>query len=153
MVRRLLELLACTLLVCGLAASAQADRAHPRWAGGAVQIRGYDTTAYFRSGKPAKGQAGHVVKWNSGTWHFATPQEAAQFKAAPSTFTPRFGAYCTGGLSQKHVVNGNPTIWRLYKGRLYMFYAHAGARRFDRNPEGVIAAARAYAKTVGIEEN
>ncbi len=140
-------------LVFAVALQAQADNKYPRWAGGTVQIRGYDTTAYFQAGRPATGQAGNTVKWNGGTWHFRTPQEAAVFTSAPSSFTPRFGAYCTGGLSQQHVVNGNPTIWRLYKGRLYMFYAHAGARRFDKNPEGVIAAARAYATTVGIVEN
>lgn len=133
--------------------SAFGSGSYPRWAGGDLQIRGYDTTAYFSVKKPAKGKAAHVVKWKSGTWHFKNAKEAARFKANPSAYTPRFGAYCTGGLSQQHVVNGNPTIWRMHKGKVYMFYAHAGARRFDKDPEGVISAARAYAKTVGIIEN
>lgn len=126
---------------------------YARWAGGGVQIRGYDTTAYFKASKPVVGDTGNTVKWKGGTWRFRTAKEAALFRANPAAFTPRFGAYCTGGLSQSHVVNGNPTIWRLHKGRLYLFYARAGAQRFDKNPEGVIAAARAYAKTIGIEEN
>ena len=139
--------------VCVLSLTGQAQSPYPRWAGGSLQIRGYDTTAYFQAGQATRGTASHQVKWNGGTWQFRSAKEAAQFKASPARFTPRFGAYCTGGLSQQHVVNGNPTIWRMHKGRVYLFYAQAGARRFDRNPEGVIAAARAYAKTVGIKEN
>ena len=153
MIRGLPNVFAAFLVLVAAAGLAQAENKYARWAGGDLQIRGYDTTAYFQTGKPATGTAGNVVKWQGGTWHFRTAQEAALFKASPSKFTPRFGAYCTGGLSQRHVVNGNPKIWRLHKGRLYMFYAHAGARRFDKDPEGVIAAARAYAKTVGIQEH
>ena len=139
--------------VWAMSLTVHAQGQYPRWAGGSLQIRGYDTTAYFQAGQAARGASSHQVKWNGGTWHFRSAKEAAAFKASPSRFTPRFGAYCTGGLSQQHVVNGNPTIWRMYKGRVYLFYAQAGARRFDRDPAGVIAAARAYAKTVGIKEN
>ena len=153
MVRRLFGVFSLVSLVLALSLPVHAQGQYPRWAGGGLQIRGYDTTAYFKAGQATRGQAGNQVKWNGGTWHFRSAKDAAAFKASPARFTPRFGAYCTGGLSQQHVVNGNPTIWRMHKGRLYLFYAQAGARRFDRNPEGVIAAARAYAKTVGIKEN
>lgn len=153
MTDRFLGALAAALCLLALGQAALAERAYPRWAGGALQIRGYDTTAYLGRGKAVKGETRHEVKWQGGTWHFKSAEEAARFKASPAAFTPRFGAYCTGGLSQNHVVNGNPTIWRVHKGRVYLFYARAGARRFDRDPEGTIAAARAYAKTVGIKEN
>ena len=153
MTDRMFRAFMAAVCLVALGQAALAEQAYPRWAGGALQIRGYDTTAYLGQGKAVKGQTGHAVKWNGGTWHFKDARQAARFKATPAAFTPRFGAYCTGGLSQSHVVNGNPTIWRVHKGRVYLFYARAGARRFDRDPEGVIAAARAYAKTVGIEEN
>lgn len=132
---------------------AVADGTYARWAGGDLQIRGYDTTAYVKKGRPSAGGAAHVVNWNGGTWRFETAAEKAAFKANPAAFVPQFGAYCTGGLSQQHVVNGNPTIWRMHKGKLYLFYAEAGGRRFDKDPEGLIAAARAYAKKVGVKEN
>ena len=113
-------------------------------------IRGYDTTAYFTSGKPKAGSTANTVEWNGVKWRFATAREAAKFRANPSAYAPQFGAYCTGGLSQQHVVPGNPKIWRLYKGKLYLFFAHAGGRRFDRDPEGTIAKARAYWTTLDI---
>lgn len=147
------------MLVAGLAAvmftglSAQAADQHARWAGGDVQILGFDTTAFFVKRQPVEGASRNVAQWNGGTWHFKTTREASLFRANPTAYAPQFGAYCTGGLSQKHVVNGNPANWRIHNGKLYLFYAATGARRFDKDPDGVIQAARAYAKTVGIQEN
>jgi len=139
-------------LVVGFHLSAAAQD-YPRWAGGNVQILGFDTTAYFKSGKPAAGVSTHTVKWQNGTWQFKNAVQAAKFRANPSAFTPQFGAYCTGGLSQQHVVNGHPKNWRIHNGRLYLFYSAAGARRFDGDPQGTIHRARAYARKVGIREN
>ena len=141
------------LLIPLLAAKTAAAADYARWAGGGLLIRGYDTTAYFMTGKPRKGTRGHGVAWNGGNWRFQSAKEAKAFEGNPSAYMPQFGAYCTGGLSQKHVVDGNPVNWRIHKGRLYLFYAAAGARRFDKDPEGTIRAARAYARQVGIKEN
>ena len=153
MTRILAGFLLSSLFLVATFSAGLAGGKYARWAGGSLQIRGFDTTAYFKQGKPALGNAGNVVKWQTGTWRFKSAKDEALFRSNPAAYTPRFGAYCTGGLSQQHVVNGNPTIWRMHKGKIYMFYARAGARRFDKDPEGVIAAARAYAKTVGIVEN
>ena len=139
------------VIVVATATSAAAD--YPRWAGGNLQIRGYDTTAYFSAGRATPGAAPHTESWQSGTFRFGSAKQAAKFRADPSKYTPRFGAYCTGGLSQRHVVNGDPQNWRIHKGRLYLFYSAHGARRFDTDPDGTIRRARAYAKFVGIQEN
>lgn len=150
--RALLRMASCAIIISALTSVALAQ-GYPRWAGGSTQIRGYDTTNYFSAGRAATGRADHIVTWNGGTWRFKNAAQAAKFRANPGAFTPRFGAYCTGGLSQQHVVNGDPQNWRIHNGRLYLFFSAAGARRFDRDPEGTIRRARTYAKTVGIKEN
>ena len=71
-----------------------------------LAIRGTDPTAYFRISTPAEGSGKHVVKWRGATWHFVSQTEAALFEANPEAYAPQFGAYCTGGLSQQHVVEG-----------------------------------------------
>jgi len=141
------------LLAATFVMQASAQGKYDRWAGDGLLIRGYDTTAYFQKRQPARGDRANVVEWNGGTWRFATAREAELFRANPTAYAPQFGAYCTGGLSQGHVVNGNPTIWRMHGNKLYLFYAEAGGRRFDQDPAGTIAAARAYARKVGIKEN
>lgn len=149
--RKFSQVLLILVMLVAVSTAAYAGQ-YARWAGGALQIRGYDTTAYFKAGEPATGTQSNVVKWKSGTWRFGSAKEAALFRANPTAYAPQFGAYCTGGLSQHHVVNGHPKNWRIHNGRLYLFYAAAGARRFDKDPDGVIRAARAYAKKVGITE-
>ncbi|MEM9027978.1 MAG: YHS domain-containing (seleno)protein [Pseudomonadota bacterium] len=115
-------------------------------------IKGYATTSYFSDGTPKKGSAAHAVTWKGVTWRFATAADAAKFKANPGAFAPQFGAYCTGGLSQRHVVTGNPKIWRMHQGKLYLFFARAGAKRFDRDPEGTIAKASAFWNTLDVKD-
>ncbi|MEP4804333.1 MAG: YHS domain-containing (seleno)protein, partial [Hyphomicrobiales bacterium] len=77
-----------------------------------LAIRGTDTTAYFKKGGPAKGSGSHVVLWKGASWRFGSAQEASLFRANPTAYAPQFGAYCTGGLSQQHVVEGKPQHWR-----------------------------------------
>jgi YHS domain-containing protein len=117
---------------------------------GRLMLQGYDTTAYFLAGRPRPGTASHSVEWRGVTWRFSTPRSAAAFRATPTAYEPQFGAYCTGGLSQQHVVPADPRNWRLHGGKLYLFATEAGARRFDRDPKGTIRRAIAYWNTLPI---
>ncbi len=119
---------------------------------GHLAIRGTDTTSYFQKGGPEAGTGKHSVRWKGATWRFGTASEAAQFRANPEAFAPQFGAYCTGGLSQQHVVEGKPQHWRIHNGKLYLFHTSAGARRFSTDPENTIRKALSYWNTLDIEE-
>ena len=146
------RLAAAALMVVVGAQSLAAGDAHPRWAGEGAVLKGYDAAAYHTAGIARQGAAAHAVTWSGGTFHFASRAAAERFRADPAAMAPSFGGYCTGGLSQGHVVDANPKLFRLYKGRLYVFASPAGPKRFDKDPEGVIRAARAYALKVGVVE-
>lgn len=117
-----------------------------------LAIRGTDTTAYFRQGNPSSGSNDHIVIWKGAEWRFASPAEAALFQANPTAYAPQFGAYCTGGLSQQHVVEGKPQYWRIHSDKLYLFHTSAGAQRFSKDPVGTIRKAQAYWGTLGVKE-
>ncbi len=119
---------------------------------GHLAIRGTDTTSYFQKGGPAAGQGTHSVRWKGATWRFGSASEAAQFRSNPDAFAPQFGAYCTGGLSQQHVVEGKPQHWRIHKKKLYLFHTASGARRFSDAPEETIRKAQAYWDTLDVQE-
>jgi len=110
---------------------------------GGVAIDGYDPTAYFDAGEPAKGKRAHQLRWRDAKWRFASEDGAARFKAQPEVYAPRFGGYCTRAMAEDKVVDGDPKVWRLYQGRLYLFYAEPGADLFDQDPDAMIAAAEA----------
>jgi len=46
-------------------------------------LKGYDTTAYFSAGKPARGKDALTVNWKGATWRFASEKEASLFRANP----------------------------------------------------------------------
>ncbi|MDA8870161.1 hypothetical protein N9H93_02055 [Rhizobiaceae bacterium] len=117
-----------------------------------LAIRGTDTTAYFRSGGPKLGDNSHTVEWKGATWRFGSADEAAWFLANPTAYAPQFGAYCTGGLSQQHVVEGKPRHWRMHEGKLYLFHTDAGARRFSKAPAETILKAQAYWDTLDVRD-
>ena len=119
---------------------------------GHLAIRGTDTTAYFNKNGPEKGLAAHVVKWKGATWRFGSAAEANLFRANPDAYAPQFGAYCTGGLSQRHVVEGKPQNWRIHEGKLYLFYSAGGARRFSEDSVNTLRKAQAYWDTLGVKE-
>jgi YHS domain-containing protein len=140
------------LLLLAAAGPALAKDGCLRWAGDGPVLKGYDAAGYHADGKARSGKADRPVKWDGGTFRFATKAAADRFRANPARLAPRFGGDCTGGLSQAHVVHANLKLFRVYNGNLYVFASPAGPRRFDKDPEGVIAAARAYAKKVGVVE-
>lgn len=109
-----------------------------------VAIDGYDTTAYWRSSAAHIGTAEHVVTWRGTPWQFATAQDAALFAATPDAFAPQFGGFCTRAMSFKKVVNGDPEVWRIYLGKLYLFARPVGGTKFDAGQDAMIASARAY---------
>lgn len=117
-----------------------------------LAIRGTDTTAYFTKGGPAMGTGSHVVMWKGASWRFGSAEEAALFRADPTAYAPQFGAYCTGGLSQQHVVEGKPQHWRMHGKKLYLFHTSAGAKRFSKDPVGTIRKAQAYWDTLDVKE-
>jgi YHS domain-containing protein len=115
------------LLLLAAAGPASARDGYPRWAGDGPVLKGYDAAGYHTDGSARPGKADQTVAWAGGTFRFATQAAADRFRA-------------------------NPKLFRVYKGNLYVFASPAGPRRFDKDPEGVIAAARAYAKKVGVVE-
>ena len=106
-------------------------------------LKGYDTTAYHTAGTPTPGKGTHVVAWKGAKWHFVSAREAELFRAKPEAYAPQFGAYCTRAMSKGIVIAGKPKIWRLHKGKLYVFFAPIGGTKFDEGPDAMIAKARA----------
>jgi YHS domain-containing protein len=81
---------------------------------------GYDVTAYFLRGKPARGSAAHQIQYKGVTWSFETAASLTRFKADPGAFAPQFGGYCAWAVSQGYVASGDPQQWKVVDGKLYL---------------------------------
>ena len=83
-------------------------------------VGGYDTVAYFTKGRPVKGSSKYSVKWRGATWLFSNRENLEKFKASPTAYAPQYGGYCAYGVSQNAAVKGDPLLWKIVDGKLYL---------------------------------
>jgi hypothetical protein len=111
-------------------------------------LDGYDSTAYFTAGAAVDGTDAATITWKGAKWRFASPEDAALFEANPEAYAPQFGGYCTRAMSLKQEVPGDPEVWRIRGNKLYVFFASAGGKIFDKGPDEMIILAQAHWDTL-----
>lgn len=83
-------------------------------------LRGYDPVAYFKSGAPVKGDAKLTVMHNGATLRFASAGNRDAFVAAPDHYMPVYGGFCAFGVANGYKVDGDPNVWTIVDGKLYL---------------------------------
>ncbi len=102
-------------------------------------LAGYDPVSYFE-GNPVPGSAQFPYEWQASTWWFASAGNRDAFKANPEQYLPAYGGYCTKAVSTGFAAPGDPTIWLIRDGQLYLFSSQDLKAAFIRNPESITAA-------------
>ncbi len=92
-------------------------------------VSGYDAVSYFDIAQtpvgtpqaaPAVGKANITAEYNGAKFAFATEANRDRFKADPAAFAPQYDGHCAYGVAQGGKVPGNPTLWRIVDGKLYL---------------------------------
>ncbi len=119
-----------TLLPALLAVAAVAAPAAPRHdlnttagvmvEGGPLALRGYDPVAYFTHGKAIPGSFRHASLHDGAVYQFASPENKKAFEANPAKYVPAYGGYCAYGVSVGKKFDGDPRVWKVVDGRLYL---------------------------------
>ena len=112
---------------------------------------GYDVVA-FRDleqapvGSPqpeaVPGRTEFTAEWNGATWAFASAENRERFLASPETYAPAFDGHCAYGVAKGGKVPGNPNLWRIVDGTLYLNINPAVVGFWEEDIPGQIAAAR-----------
>lgn len=84
-------------------------------------LGGYDPIAYFEQGNSLPGSEDFQVYWHGTSWRFATIGNMRMFKRAPSVYAPRYAGYDPYALSNNILAEGEPMIWSIIDGSLYIF--------------------------------
>ncbi len=103
-----------------------------------LAVSGYDPVAYFRQGKPVRGQSALEYAWNGATWRFSSMENLAAFKASPQEFAPQYGGYCAWAVSQGYTAKSDPEAWRIVDGKLYLNYSKDIQKRWEQDIPGNI---------------
>ncbi|NOT21966.1 MAG: YHS domain-containing protein [Nitrospiraceae bacterium] len=89
---------------------------------GNVALKGYDPVAYFREGKPVKGRKEFTLEYADANWQFANSRNRDLFAAGPEKYAPQYGGFCAWGISQAKFFDGDPEVWKITEGKLYVNY-------------------------------
>lgn len=104
-------------------------------------LKGYDTVAYFTDGKPVKGSKKFKTEWNGAEWQFASQANLDAFLENPEAYAPQYGGYCAWAVSQGNTASGDPTVWTVVGGKLYVNYNDSVGKTWREDPEKFIALA------------
>ena len=107
------------------------------WTG--LVLRGYDPVAYFTVGEPVKGKRSLSVEHAGGTYRFSSEETQELFLADPEKYLPAYGGYCAHGTAQNTKVGGDPRIWHIVDGRLYLNITRDVDRIWQQDIAGYIA--------------
>lgn len=103
-----------------------------------VAVSGYDPVAYFTDGKPVKGDARFRIVWQGAEYRFASAAHLARFRASPAAFAPQYGGYCAWAVAHGYTASGDPTVWKIVDGRLYLNYNAEIGRKWAADIPGFI---------------
>lgn len=85
-----------------------------------VGVHGYDLVAYQTENKPVPGDGNNAVAHDGVTYLFASEANKKTFAANPEKYLPAYGGYCAYGVSVSKKFDGNPLIWKVVDGKLYL---------------------------------
>ena len=85
-----------------------------------LALRGYDTVSYFTDGKPQLGTIQHAALHNGAIYWFVSKKHKKMFMTNPDHYLPQYGGFCAYGVTQATKFDGDPLLWNLYKGKLYV---------------------------------
>ena len=118
----MLRAILLTLMLCATALPAAAELRDPDIFKNVhgVAIKGYDTVAYHLERKARKGSAEFTHEWKDAVWHFKSAENRDLFAADPERYAPQYGGYCAWAIAGGRTAPVNPTIFRIFDGKLYM---------------------------------
>jgi YHS domain-containing protein len=110
-----------------------------------VILKGYDTVAYFKQGKPLKGNPAIESTYQGVTYLFASAGDKADFDKDPAKYVPQYGGFCAYGVANGVLFAAeDPSAFIVYKGKLYLCGDQDALKSFKTNIDGNIAKAATY---------
>jgi len=83
-------------------------------------VLGYDLVSYHTEGKPVRGDGNNLVVVDGVTYLFANEENKNAFEKNPAKYLPAYGGYCAFGVSVNKKFVGDPEVWKIVDGTLYL---------------------------------
>ena len=89
-------------------------------AGAPLALHGYDPVAYFTEGGPRRGSDQFVHVHDGAAYRFSSEAHLEAFAADPARYLPAYGGFCAFGVSVGKKFDGDPNLWKIEDGKLYL---------------------------------
>lgn len=115
-------------------------------------VSGYDVVAHFdkeqvpvgeKKPAPTPGKISINADWNGSTFAFSTEENRARFLADPAAFAPEYDGHCAFGVAKGGKVPGDPQLWRIVDGKLYLNLQKSVAEMWEADISGDLTASEA----------
>jgi YHS domain-containing protein len=104
-----------------------------------LAVGGYDAVAYFKAGRPVAGSDQFATEHKGATWRFSSKENLDAFRANPAAFAPQYGGYCAWAVAQGYTASGDPQVWKIVNGKLYLNYDQSVQAKWEKDIPGFIA--------------
>ena len=81
---------------------------------------GYDVVSYHTGKKPLRGNGHYLAVHDGVSYLFANKEHQETFEANAEKYVPAYGGYCAFAVSVGKKFVGDPEVWRLVDGKLYL---------------------------------
>ncbi|MEM7282474.1 MAG: YHS domain-containing (seleno)protein [Pseudomonadota bacterium] len=83
-------------------------------------VQGYDVVSYQNAKRPVRGNGHFVSVHNGATYLFSSSDNKKAFDRNPGKYTPAYNGYCAFGVSVGKKFVGDPEVWKVVNGKLYL---------------------------------
>jgi YHS domain-containing protein len=98
-----------------------------------VILKGYDPVAYFTRHQAVKGNPAIQTRFGGAIYYFISAADKAAFDKNPSRYIPQYGAFCADHVRKGELRDIDPTVFFIYKGKLYVCSAADAMKEFRSN--------------------
>lgn len=106
--------------------------------GDGLALRGYDPVAYFTEGAPTPGSTTYTASFEGATYRFVSAANQETFEADPARYVPAYGGYCAFGTAMGRKFDGDPQVWKIVDGTLYLNLNQGVQNRWEGNIPGFV---------------
>ena len=98
-----------------------------------LAIGGFDPIAYFETAKATFGDEEFQLVWHGVSWQFISEGNMNAFKRTPSVYAPQYAGYDPYAISNNILAEGQPSLWSIINGRLYLFHSEVNRYLWQEN--------------------
>lgn len=106
-----------------------------------LAVGGHDTVAYHTQRMPVPGSEQFAARWKEAVWRFASKENLDLFVAEPEKYAPQYGGYCAFAVAHGGTSPGDPKVWSVIGGKLYLNLNPSIQSQWNRDQTGFITRA------------